>query len=119
MTPLSTAQGWVQKLTAAGIRAAVDPRNMNPPFVLFAPPSDVRLDLNCGGTAEMSALLIVPGPGAGDAWAQLESFATRIIRDDLLPVERVAAVTFTGAGDAPLPAYEFTWSEPVSWQQTP
>lgn len=115
MTPLSTAQTWVAALTAAGIRAAVDPRNMNPPFVLFTPPNEVRIDLNCGGSADMTAVLIVPGPGAGDAWAQLESLFARIMREELLPVERVAAVTFAAAGETQLPAYEMSWSEPVAW----
>jgi len=112
MSPIDRCKTLAAELVAHNIRAAVDPRNLNPPCVLFTPPTQIVMDVMCGGAAEMSAMLIVPGPGTGDAWQQLENLMPEVL--EVLPVERVTAVQY-GAGDTPLPAYELAWTETVSW----
>lgn len=119
MTPLGLAQGWAGLLTAAGVRATCDPRSVQPPCVLFTPPDTVRFDLGCGGTADVRALLLVPGPGQLDAWAALETLLPRVV--DVLPVppDELRTTAYTVDNSGPMPAYELTFTTAVDWSTTP
>ena len=114
MSSIGAARAHVERLVAANIRASVDSRNLNPPCVLFTPPARIGLDLGCAGSAEMRALIVVPGPGTGQAWAQLDTILGEIVASDLLPVESVTATEFDSADQTLLPAYELSWVEAVT-----
>lgn len=68
----------VAQAEAAGIRATWDARNVNPPCVLFVPPS-VVLNLNCGGSASFEAICIASGPGNSDAWKASTALAASLV----------------------------------------
>jgi hypothetical protein len=100
------------ELNAAGIRATIDPRAVNPPCVLLVPPA-VVLDLNCGGTAEFTALVIVPSPANSQAWR----LADRIAADAsaVIPVERIEPSSYAVDDTGALPALSLSWQGAVSW----
>lgn len=114
MTPLEFAEQWAGVLSTAGIRATTDPRDVVPPCVLFLPPEQVDVNLYCGGTADMRAVLLSRGPGQVDAWRTLETTLPAIL--DLLPVETVRSTTYQIDSSGPMPAYELQLTATVSWK---
>lgn len=108
MSGSSAAAALAAELVAAGVRAAIDPRNTNPPCVLFEPPS-LTFDIGCGATAAMSALLLVPGPGHGDAWRQLDDLIAQVA--DVIDIETAEPVSLDY--DNPMPAYRVTFTQPI------
>lgn len=117
MTPREVALHYAEQLTAAGIRATVDPRNVVPPCVLFNPPDSVALNIGCGGTAQMSAVLLASGPGQGDAWQTLEAALPAVLAH--VPAEEVRSTAYTLDDSGPMPAYELIWTSTVEWKVTP
>lgn len=113
MSVTSVAKGYRDKLVAANIRATLDPRDVQPPCVLFQP-ATITLDLNCGGTAQMQAILLVPGPGTGEAWEHLDQLLPAVL--DVIPAETITPDYIDGRGDHhPIPAYQLAWSQAVSY----
>lgn len=119
MTPLGLARQWAALLSAHNIRATVNPKDVQPPCVLFTPPDAVRFDLGCGGTADVRALLLVPGPGQVDAWEALERLLPAVV--EVLPVmpDELRTTTYTIDASGPMPAYELTFTAAVDWSTTP
>jgi len=118
MTAHKAAAGYATQLAGQNIRASAEPRNLNPPCVLFTPPTRVELHDYCSAAVQMRALLIVPGPGIGDAWKQADELLADVLAADVMPVEEIM-LTQWGQADSPLPAYELTWTETVSYNTTP
>lgn len=99
-----------EALTAAGVRATVDPRSVNPPCVLVTRP-DYTNDLNCGATATWRLMAIVPGADNADAWKALDALVGKV--DAALNVwSQVRATGYqTDPNSPPNPAYEMTYEE--------
>ena len=111
MSAHAKAAQYAAALAATGIRASTEPRNLNPPCVLFTPPSQVLLHDYCSAAVAMRALLIVPGPSVGDAWEQADQLLASVLDLDELPVEEVTLTQW--GNDNPLPAYELSWTETI------
>jgi hypothetical protein len=99
-------------LDSAGVRATMDPRNLNPPGVLVVPP-EFDLDVGCGGTGNFSAFVVAPGPANLDAWRALDALAAQTAT--AIPVERIRATFYTPDDTSRLPALELTWTRALSW----
>jgi hypothetical protein len=99
-----------EALSAAGVRATVDPRSVNPPCVLVTRP-DYRNDLGCGVTATWRLIAMVPGADNADAWKALDALVGAV--DEALGVW--SDVRPTGyqvdPNATPNPAYEMTYEE--------
>ena len=117
MTPRDVALACVDTLMAAGIRATVDPRKVVPPCVLFVPPDTVTLDRGCGGTANMTAVVLASGPAQGDSWQTLELFLPSVLEH--LHAEQVRTTSYTLDDSGPMPAYELSWTALVDWNPAP
>jgi len=107
---LALLQQAVDRLTAAGVRATLDPRDLNPPAVLIRPPTlHYRFGRGCVGL-DWSARLYLPDPGTADA--------LRLGLDQLEQAQAAlgGAVTTATPGDftlmdgATVPGYTLTWS---------
>jgi len=104
-------QDLADKLTAGGVRATIDARDLNPPAVLVAAPV-FRWVFDSGRvSADWRVLAVVPSSGAGAELATLGA-----LLDTIAGVLGGAPVTATpmsypapGGGD-PLPAYALTWT---------
>lgn len=114
-TPIDICRSYADQLNASGIRATVDPRDAVPPCVLFTPPDQVRLDMGCAGSADLTALLLVPGPGQSDAWAALDATLPAVL--EMLPVEQIRSTSYTLDASGPMPAYELTFTHLVDWNK--
>jgi hypothetical protein len=101
------------RLTAAGLRAVVDERNLNPPAVWIRPPT---LTYTFGGGADVAWQLIavVPDTGASTALAALDELVEQI-RAALDGEITTAAATAVAGSDSgsPLPAYRLTYTSDV------
>jgi hypothetical protein len=101
----------VDKLTAADIRATVDPRAATPPCVLVTPPGKTY-DIGCGFTAQWAIIALVPGTGNADAFKALDELETAVA--NVLPVTRSTLTQYVLSPDnPPLPAYRIEFSEGV------
>jgi hypothetical protein len=101
----------VDKLTAEGITATLDSRNLNLPCVLIVPPRRT-FDLACGFTAAWTLWALVPPPGNADAFRTLDDLVDSIAA--VLPVTRATALAYTPSPDAaPLPAYQVELEEGI------
>lgn len=110
-TSFARALELVEILTAAGVRATVDPRSATPPVVLVTPP-ERTYDTNCGYTARWHLWALVPGPGNADAFVALDGLVDAVAA--LLPVERAEFMSYALTPDAPtLPAYRLEIVEGV------
>ena len=103
------ASDIVDRLTAAGIRATLDPRNLTPPGVLVRPPT-ITYDLAYGHTVEWTVTAYVPGPYNGDALAALIGPGALVSAIDAA----LDCVTAARPGPDPeTPSYELSWTEGV------
>jgi hypothetical protein len=101
----------VDQLTAAGIRATADERDLNPPGVYVAPPTVAYRFRHGDVTADWTVWCAVPNSGRDVALRNLSQLVTAT-------VDALAAVAVTAAPAdllvpelaAPLPAYTLRWS---------
>jgi hypothetical protein len=101
----------VAKLEAAGIRATIDDKSMNPPAVLVQPPViNYRFSGRCYG-ADWTLLAVAPNTDKQAEVRALDGLiaAVRTALDGA-PVQARPAGVFTTDGTATLPAYELTYS---------
>jgi hypothetical protein len=98
----------VDTLTAAGISATTDPRDLNPPAVLVPPPSiDWRFGRGADATFEIVCAVVDTGAaGALPAVSALVDDVQTALRGAVTG-GRPAALD-TGSGGPPLPAYTLT-----------
>lgn len=107
---LAQAAAYIAQLEAAGVRATLDPRDLNPPAVLIRPPTlHFRFGRGCVG-ADWTARLYLPDPGTADA-LRLAMEQLALIQDAL----GIAGITatpadFTLLDGATVPGYSLTWS---------
>jgi hypothetical protein len=97
-------------LTAAGLRATMDPRNLNPPCVMVTPSDTTRLTVTrCRQTVEVSA--VVPGAANLDALTKLDSLTGAVLNAldvDGLPWTEARYTTITAPTGEDLLAYTLT-----------
>lgn len=98
------------QLTAAGVSACIDPRDLNPPAVWIRPPG---IRYTFGGGAELSWDLVaaVPDSGTSSAVAALDSLL-QAAQSALGGAVTAAARTEVPAaeGSPPLPAYRLIFT---------
>lgn len=112
MSAYQRAVELAAELTAAGITATVDPRNLNLPCVLIPPPRRTY-DVGCGYTAGWELWALVPGPGNADAFRLVDELADQVAK--VLPVLRAEPRAYQLAPDAaPLVAYRLELEEGLS-----
>jgi hypothetical protein len=107
----ASMQGLADRLTAGGVRATIDPRDLNPPCALVAAPV-VRWVFASGRLAvDWRLVVVVPSSGAANELKALGELLGRIA--GILAGEPVQATPADypdpGGGD-PLPAYQLTWT---------
>jgi hypothetical protein len=104
----SAAWDLVADLTAAGISATIEPRDLNPPGVLVPPPV---IDWRFGKGADLTFEIVCAVPDTGAA-GSLPTVSALV--DDVQTALRGAvtagrpASLDTGSGGPPLPAYTLT-----------
>ena len=109
---LERAKAWEEALNAAGLRAVIDPRNMNPPCTVIAPPA---IDYPSLGSIRLTWTLhvVAPPPGNLDAWAKLDEMLEKL--RELIPlVTARPRSSFTMGDGTPLPTYEVSFVEFVT-----
>jgi len=104
-------QGLADKLTAGGVRATIDGRDVNPPCALIAAPV-FRWVFGTGRVqADWRVLIVVPSSGARAELQLLGELVDKVA--GVLGGEPVAATPMQypdpGGGD-PLPAYALSWT---------
>jgi hypothetical protein len=106
----------VAACTQVGVRATYDPRNVNPPCVLFVPPV---LDLDVMGgmaSAEFQAIVIGPPVGNVDAWRVMDDMARQLVTDDVLPYVSTITPSSYGVDESSAnPALVLAWTGTVAW----
>lgn len=112
MGSLDRAEAIVQALTAAGLRATLDPSAVNPPCVLVVPPGRTW-DVSCGFTARWQLFAIAPAALGADrtAWAALDALVDAVA--EVVDVETADLITFTVQGQS-LPTYALSFEEIVT-----
>jgi len=115
MDVAGAVQSVVDRLTAAGIRAVLDERDINPPCVYVAPPA-VSFRFGAGGfTAAFTGWCVT-----GAAGRNVDLVTLGALIDQVGAALGWSAVTADPADlliphqAAPLPAYRLTWSETIS-----
>jgi hypothetical protein len=103
---------WQEKLASEGVRATLDPRNVNPPCVLLTAPA-VVLDVSCGGTATFTAYALTRGPANADAWLSLDELVTKVAA--VVPLESFEPGSYAVDDTSPLPCFTLTWTEALTW----
>jgi hypothetical protein len=104
----------VDRLTAAGLRATLDERDVNPPAVYVGPPSVSWRFHARDFDAVFTAWVVVPNSGRDIALGNLGPLVDRAAAAIARPI------TTAEPGDlsvpditAPLPAYRLSWTERV------
>jgi hypothetical protein len=114
MKMFEVLEDLVARATDAGIRATADARNVNPPCVLFTPPT-VTLDLNCGGSAAFEAACIVPGPGNADAWKAAHDLAAELVRHVVPEAETLTPGAYGVDDQSANPALIVGWTGAIEF----
>jgi hypothetical protein len=99
----------VDTLQAAGIRAAADPRDLNPPAVYVAPPELTFRFAKLSYDATWTLAVVVPNTGRRQSLALLGPLVAAVVAvfpaiTTARPVDLVGGLEAAG----PLPAYELT-----------
>jgi hypothetical protein len=103
----------VDRLTAAGIPAALDERDLNPPGVLVLPPAvDYRFSGPCAG-ATWTLLAAVPDAGTGPALPGLSDLVERVRAALNYEVTNAVPATVTLSDGPPAPAYRLTYTSDI------
>ena len=109
-TVYARAQALCDAITAAGIRATLDQRNVNPPCALVTMPT-VVYDLHAGHlTATWRILAIAPGPPSADSFRALWD------TDGILPhLDTIDEIHATEAN--PVQFSDTTTTVEITWQE--
>jgi hypothetical protein len=102
--------------TQTGLRAVADPRQIVLPCVLVNPP---KLDFGTlageAAQAEVTVMLLVPGPYNLDALAQLSAMLEEILDvSGMAPPDAADPVQYTTATDTRIPGYQLTYRMAVA-----
>lgn len=104
----------VARCEAAGIRATWDARNVNPPCILFTPPTTL-LNLNCGGSAGFEAVCIAAGPGNADGWRSAHGLASRLVAEVVPEAETLTPGSYGVDDNNPNPAIIVGWTGAIDF----
>jgi len=110
----AAAQSIVTQLKAAGIRATIDERDINPPAVWVKPPI-AAFRFGKGWDATWTLQAVVPDTGRNNSLAALGAMIDAVqaaMNWHAITANPVALLIPGGA--APLPAYEMTFSERIT-----
>jgi hypothetical protein len=111
----AAARAVVDRLTAAGIRATLDERDLNPPAVYVGPPAVAWRFHAHDFDATFTAWCAVPNSGRDIALANLGPLITATLSAVARPVLSAEPADLTvPEQSAPLPAYRITWTEHVT-----
>ena len=119
MNVAGAVQQLVDRLTAAGIRATTDERDLNPPAVFVAPPI---LDWRFGRGDFDAAFTVFAVTGAAGRNIDLVNLGQLL--DEVTAALGLAAVHAEPADllvpqqAAPLPAYRLTWTDRIHQPKT-
>jgi hypothetical protein len=107
---LATMQGYVDALTAGGVRATLEPRDINPPAVIIRPPTlHYRFGRGCIG-ADWTARLYLPDPGTFEALKIATQQLDAIQQALGFAVVDAVPGDFTLMDGATVPGYTLTWT---------
>jgi hypothetical protein len=110
----AAADAVVTRLTAAGIRATVDERNLNPPAVWIKPPA-ITYRYGKGWAAVWTLQAVVPDTGRNIAMAALGELVDAVTAAMSWAVVTAAPIALIiPGGAAPLPGYEMTFNERIN-----
>jgi hypothetical protein len=104
----AAAAAVVDQLVAAGVRATLDGRDLNPPAVLVRPPT-VTYRFGRGGDADWEAWAVVGDLGSRQALDALSTLLEAVSAALVRPVQARPDV-ISGADGSTVPAYVLTWS---------
>jgi hypothetical protein len=97
------------ELSSVGIRAEVDPRDVNPPGAWIALNSIEHGQVMCGGgVVRTHVYLIVPDTGVAEATTQLSELLTSALRVFDPDDSTTATTVQLPGGGNPLPAFRLT-----------
>ena len=112
----------LDRLTAAGIRACLDERDVNPPAVYVAPPALAWRYARGDYDATFTAWCVVPGSGRDIALRNLGALIDQVIPALVTPDSAVVtgdpADLLVPDQAAPLPGYRLSWTERVRQPRT-
>jgi hypothetical protein len=105
---------YADRLEAAGIRVAVDERDINPPCVLINHPS-LRYRFGKGGwSGEWSMWAIVPDSGRRVALDNLDDLMGAVQQALSGLILTATPISVAGVdGSPPLPGYDLVWTETI------
>lgn len=111
---IEAMRAMVDRLTAAGVRACLDKRDLNPPGVMVLPPH-VTYDRVAGdcGTAVWQLLVAVPDTGSGPALPVLSELVEQTRAALGYEVTAAIPTTVTTSDGPPGPAYQLTLSTDI------
>ena len=109
----AAAAAIVARLKAAGLRATVDERDINPPAVWVKPPTLV-FRFGKGWSAAWTLQAVVPDTGRNNALAALGALIEKVqTAMDWAVVTATPIALIIPGGAAPLPGYEMTFNERI------
>jgi hypothetical protein len=101
-------------LTAGGVRAALDTRDLNPPCVLITPPAVTLRFADGSWAADWRVLCVAPSAGTRQALDTISDLVSRMQAAlGGLPVSGSPYELAVDGQSDPLPAYQFTWNTRV------
>ena len=110
----------VDRLTAAGIRATLDERDLNPPAVYVGPPVVAWRFHARDFAASFTCWCAVPNSGRDTSLVNLAALVTATVAALHAPVLTAEPADLTvPEQSAPLPAYRLTWTEHIRDHPTP
>lgn len=100
------------RLKAAGLRAFIDPRSVNPPCVLVLPPTMTFLFGKGGYSADYTLLAVSSSTDKRTQWTELSALITDTQQALGWAVTTVRPADVWSADQTTLlPGYEMTWTE--------
>jgi len=114
MDVAGAVQAVVDRITAAGVRATLDERDINPPCVYVAPPAVTWRFGRADFDAEFTIWCVTGASGRNIDLVNLGDLLDRVtIALGFAPVRGDPADLVVPHQAAPLPAYRLTWTERV------
>lgn len=115
MLDLAAVMGELaDRITAAGVPAVIDERDMNPPCCLIRPPT---LSWRFAGgryDAQWTAVVVVPSAGRLAALGQLGQLAEAVAAGVRSPVVTATPTdVYLTDGSAPVPGLEIAWTSKI------
>lgn len=117
MTPdvAAASAAIVARLAAAGIRASIDERDLNPPCVWVAPPTMSWRFARGTWDAEWLLTAVVPDTGRNVSTPALAALVVQV--QDAMGwagvTARPVALLVPGTGGTPLPGYEMSFTQRI------